>query len=1732
MEEPVPPPEPGDLGSAEPHEYGFSAETGESSGGIAGAYIVVLKNIDQPGNVARSQSLEHQGKLGFIYRYALKGYSISGLSRADAQALRRNPLVDYVVADQMGGIAEQKVPTGLTRSFATSNPDLDIDGQDDVRINADVAILDTGVDPQHPDLNVVGRANCVGAAPSCSEGQGVDVHGHGTHVAGTIGAIDNGEGVVGIAPGARLWGVKVLSDEGRGSTSDLVAGVDWITAHANQIEVANMSLEGYPKDALLAQAIEKSIDAGVVYVAAAGNHQRNSESEYPGAVPGVITVSALADSDGQSGGKGAPPCYGATDDTLADFSNWGEGVDIAAPGACIYSTLPEGKYGLKSGTSMASPHVAGAAALLASKANPEDAADVQAIADGLIEAGRLDWTDTSGDGEVEPDLYLGTPSATPEIATAGASSVGGQSVFAGTANARGLASEYHFEYGLTTGYGKTASASPGQTEDASHTNVTAMSQGLKPDQSYHYRSTATSSKGTIDGQDQIVTPSRWQMGTPYNQPANSGNEWLEDIACPTSQFCVAVGNYNSEKALLAYQWDGSNWTNKAVSLPAIATAGRLEDVYCSSSTSCIAVGRIRTEASYLPLSAQWNGASWTTEAFSKPAGAASPNLRSVSCGAPGDCVAVGYLMNEAGIWVTYSARLKNGIWTNLTTPNPTNAMEGELRDVSCSSASACVAVGWHDPQVGVRPTVVSWNGSSWSLQTPARTSGSLRSVDCRSSTFCVAVGPGPSAEGWNGSSWSNKTVPGLAGSTGGYLEDVSCTSVSYCMAVGAALKGPRYVAFGESFGSTGWKPQVMPVDGESRDELWGVACVALSGCKAVGGGRLASWAARLESRDDVETGEAFEVTPSSAHLTGELNPLGISTVYQFEIGTTKTYGEKVPLSSASAGAGSVSVDVDQQVGELQPETTYHYRLVVTNANGTAYGEDRAFRTSHSAYQFQSSIGTGGTGPGQLDGPWGLDTDAQGNLWVADRYNDRVQKFSPKGEYLGQFGGFGTADGLLNEPLDVAVTANGDIWVTDSGNNRVQKFDSTGKYLMKFGSSGTDDGQFTEPWGIDVAANGNVWVADARYHRIQQFNQLGGFISKVNEFQAPRGIAIDPDSHLWVTDNTAHRIEELSSSGTKLSQFGVKGTSDGQFEEPQAIDVKPSGDLLVVDRHNDNVQQFTPDGEYVGQFGAGQLNDPRGVVTSPGGVAYVSNTVNDRIEIWRQPIPLATTGGLSELSPTGATITGAVNPRGVATTYRFEYGKTTSYGTKVPVPNGSVGAGTADVAVSQAIKGLEPSTTYHYRLVAVNANGLVYGQDKVLVTDSFTGSRLDAMALTEPFNGTTSPISNFAVNWSALGWAGGTIPKGSAGASGWGPQASYPTVNGAYYAPTLTDTGSGIGATATMAVSPGAVSRYFSLWLDSSGSSATRNGYELRLTYVSSNTYDVTLSKWQAGAQTVLASKTSYFFANGNSLAIADEGSTVSALSSTGSGFKGLLSASDSSFAGGNAGVEGAGSTTKLTNFKVGHLLSAVPNMDAAIKALPLRDTFSTNEKPLLGGGIWAALSWDNSTTGHNTGEVDSNGWGPYNSYPTINGAHWQKSTFADTGGGVAVATKLSINPASSAGRYFSLWVAMPSPASARSGYELRFTESSSNVYEVVLGRWQGGVKTSLASKAGYSLPKGSQLAVLAKGGTVSAWTKTGSEYTQLLSAADTTFTAGYAGMEGSGSNTRLKDFAAGPLAPF
>ena len=353
-----------------------SAAKRDARPSAAGRYIVVLASAANTSAVITRHRQREGTRPDRRYKAAFRGFA-AHLDAKQRAGLLADPSVAAIVPDEVIQVAAQTNPTGILRVNARKSSVAKIDGIDD-RVDADIAIVDTGV-ALHPDLNVVGGHNCSSSDPNAWR----DQHGHGTHVAGIAAALDNTTGVVGVAPGARIWSVRILNSSGAGLLSWYICGLDWILAQRDPsdssrplIEAVNMSVAksgrddvncGFTNSDVLHRAVCRLYAGGITVVAAAANEHESASRYVPAAYNEVITVSALADTDGRPGGLGGHRCYSFggydVDDTFADFSNYGSDVDLIAPGKCIWSTVLGSRYGYMSGTSMATPHVTGAVAL-------------------------------------------------------------------------------------------------------------------------------------------------------------------------------------------------------------------------------------------------------------------------------------------------------------------------------------------------------------------------------------------------------------------------------------------------------------------------------------------------------------------------------------------------------------------------------------------------------------------------------------------------------------------------------------------------------------------------------------------------------------------------------------------------------------------------------------------------------------------------------------------------------------------------------------------------------------------------------------------------------------------------------------------------------------------------------------------------------------------------------------------------------------------------------------------------------------------------------------------------------------------------------------------------------------------------------------------------------------------------------------------------------------------------
>ena len=284
------------------------------------------------------------------------------------------------------------------------------------------------------------------------------------------------------------------------------------------------------------------------------------------------------------------------------------------------------------------------------------------------------------------------------------------------------------------------------------------------------------------------------------------------------------------------------------------------------------------------------------------------------------------------------------------------------------------------------------------------------------------------------------------------------------------------------------------------------------------------------------------------------------------------------------------------------------------------------------FGLRAQFGSQGSGDGQLASPRGLAVDAEGNVWVADTENNRIQKFDAEGKYVSKFGTSGSGDGQLASPRGVAIDSEGNIWVADTGNNRIQKFDSKGKFLFKFGSFGTEAGKLNKPGGLTIDSGGRIWVADTANNRVERFSATGVYQVAYTSVKEPTDIVAHGPSVVLVADTGNDRIVLLANLFTAppvlVGQFGSSGSGNGQLNDPEGIAVDAAGNYWVADTGNDRLEAFKLEGskyEYVAQVGSqgsgeGQLESPRGLANDSKGYIWVADTGNARVQEWNSATP--------------------------------------------------------------------------------------------------------------------------------------------------------------------------------------------------------------------------------------------------------------------------------------------------------------------------------------------------------------------------------------------------------------------------------------------------------------------------------------------------------------------------------
>jgi hypothetical protein len=341
----------------------------------------------------------------------------------------------------------------------------------------------------------------------------------------------------------------------------------------------------------------------------------------------------------------------------------------------------------------------------------------------------------------------------------------------------------------------------------------------------------------------------WVVQTVPPPTSPNGNLWA--VSCTSATACTAVGgaiNATGKQVMLAERWNGTSWSIEAVPNPTGATGSILSAVSCTSATACTAVGRYTNSTSLqLTLAERWNGTSWSIQDSPNPPGAGFAEFFGLSCTSATACTGVGDYTNTTGTWKM--AEGWNGTsWSIRTTPNAKGATASSLTAVSCTSASACTAVGNYTNSTGTQLTLAErWNGTSWSIQTAQNVNGGgstlLDGVSCTSATTCTAVGdytnkvgnPLTLAERWNGTSWSIQTTSNPKGFNS-FFAAISCTSATACTAVGSSFNSSGGApALAERWNGTSWSIQTTaPPTGSFQTDFYAVSCPSATACSAVG----------------------------------------------------------------------------------------------------------------------------------------------------------------------------------------------------------------------------------------------------------------------------------------------------------------------------------------------------------------------------------------------------------------------------------------------------------------------------------------------------------------------------------------------------------------------------------------------------------------------------------------------------------------------------------------------------------------------------------------------------------------------------------------------------------------------------------------------------------------------------------------------------------------------------------
>ena len=904
-------------------------------------------------------------------------------------------------------------------------------------------------------------------------------------------------------------------------------------------------------------------------------------------------------------------------------------------------------------------------------------------------------------------------------------------------NPNGAPTEYQFEWGATSAYGSTV---PAVAKSAgSGTSAVAVSQAIgeiEAETIYHFRVVASNVFGTTYGEDETFAYfGAWTLESPPSpKPANTS--YLSDVACPSAKTCLAVGHSNANEGEgLGEAWNGEEGSQKW-SLFDNGSDRSPVDVSCPPSTTvCWAVGTQGASGEVLveryeyelweEEASEWRGSPYTVHKPVVPEGATNLHLNAIDCLAEWDCTAVGTYYK--GGTYALAEHLTSSGWSIQSTPSLSGAV---LDDVSCAASNACMAVGSRTVSGQQVALAERWNGSEWSEAEAPSIEAEYEerwfsAVSCPSSSSCFATGSfwseepeegGPFVASYAGAEVSLSTLPPQNESS--TLEDISCASSSSCLAVGHNATGGGTLAL--AYNGAEWATQSSPTPEGKSGYLAGVSCPEASACTAVGKASNSEETTTLAERIDAEW--TLESPPSpkpanTSYLSDVACPsaktclaVGHSNANEGEGLGEAWNGEEGSQKWSLFDNGSDRSPVDVS---CPPSTTVCWAVGTQGASGEVLveryeyelWEEEASEWRGSPYTVHKPVVPEGATNLHLNA---IDCLAEWDCTAVGTY------------YKG--GTYALAEHLTSSGWSIQSTPSLSGAVLDDVSC------AASNACMAVGSR-TVSGQqvaLAERWNGSEWSEASVPAPDA--------GSEADWLQAVSCANSSACLAIGSFY------NEEEEEEEFSFAasydGTELSLTPRPSPEEGPtFEDVScatatsclAVGHNYTGGHAVAADYNGaewtTQSSSTPEGKSGYLAGA---SCPEVLTCTAVGKASNSKetvTLAERLEL--SP-PDATTSAASKVGVEEATLNGTVATNGQPSSYWFQYGTSTAYGSTAPAEAKELSGSNTPVAVSQALSDLPDGTTYHYRLAVRSSAGTAYGEDR-----QFTTVNLPQTTITSP-----------------------------------------------------------------------------------------------------------------------------------------------------------------------------------------------------------------------------------------------------------------------------------------------------------------------------------------------------------------------------------------------------------------